>query len=135
MQTEAYVRKAEELFSAGYNCAQAVAGAFADVTDLSPDAVLRASCAFGGGFARTHNNLCGAVSGMGIIAGLVYGSDDPKSKLNLYPRVQAMTAKFQDTFGSVVCAQLLQNRTKTCKDCVRKAAEILAEDLHANEHI
>ena len=143
MKNEEYGERAAALFAEGYNCCQAVAAAFADEAGQPRDLMLRVSCPFGGGFARTHN-ICGAVSGMGIVAGLVYGSDDPRCKLDMYPRVQALCGKFKEQFGSVVCAELLQIqstaaqrglRRKTCADCVRTAAEILAEDLRNNEHI
>ena len=134
MLKEERARKAEELFTGGYNCCQAVAAAFADVTGLPTETVFRMSCPFGGGFARTQN-ICGAVSGMGLIAGLVYGNDDPKCKLEMYPHIRSLTSKFEDQFGSIICAELLRSKTKTCKDCVRTAAEILAEDLSTHEHL
>ena len=152
MQTEDYVRKAEENFQAGYNCCQAVAAAFADVAGLPEETLLRLSCPFGGGFARLRY-VCGAVSGMGLIAGLVYGDGTPDCKKTMYPKTRELTDAFEARFGSIICADLLKGmgthndpptpeaRTegyyhrRSCLDCVRSAAEILAEDLKKNEHI
>ncbi len=68
--------KAEELFRQGYNCAQAVAVAFCDVTGLEPDFAARMASSFGGGLGR-QREVCGAVSGMLMAAGLLYGYDTP----------------------------------------------------------
>ena len=41
--------KAAELFLQGYNCAQAVAVAFSDVTGLTPEFSAKMASSFGGG--------------------------------------------------------------------------------------
>ena len=56
----------------GYNCAQSVAGAFADLTGLSMEQILAVSGGFGGGVGGTHSELCGAVSGAVLVLSLVY---------------------------------------------------------------
>ncbi|MBQ7543138.1 MAG: C_GCAxxG_C_C family protein [Clostridia bacterium] len=146
------MRKAEEYFTAGYNCCQAVAAAFSDVAGLPEETLLRLSCPFGGGFARLRY-VCGAVSGMGLIAGLVYGDGTPDCKKQMYPKIRELSDAFEARFGSIVCSELLRGmgshndppvpdeRTpqyyhrRSCLDCVKAAAEILAKDLEANEHI
>ena len=47
----------------GYNCAQSVAGAFADLTGTAPEQLMAAMGGFGGGVGGSHEELCGAVSG------------------------------------------------------------------------
>ena len=101
-----YEERAAELFLQGYNCAQAVAGAFADKTGLDETTVLKLSSAFGGGFARTRN-VCGAVSAMGMILGLVKSSGDAGDKANVYAAVRELTDEFTDKNGSIICAELL----------------------------
>ena len=49
---------ARELFMQGYNCAQAVACAFCDVTGLEIDAAARMASSFGGGLGRLRE-VCG----------------------------------------------------------------------------
>ena len=44
--------KAYELFLSGYNCTQAVVGAFADVISMDFDTAVRFSSGFGGGMGR-----------------------------------------------------------------------------------
>jgi C_GCAxxG_C_C family probable redox protein len=69
--------RAEELFCKGYNCAQAVAGAFCEECGIPLDTMLRMASPFGGGIGR-QREVCGAVSGMLMIAGLLYGYDVPE---------------------------------------------------------
>ena len=59
---------AEELFLKGYNCAQAVAGAFAEDIGMDFDTAVKTVSSFGGGMGRLRE-VCGAVSGMFFVAG------------------------------------------------------------------
>lgn len=60
---------AEELFLKGYNCAQAVAGAFAEDIGMDFDTAVKTVSSFGGGMGRLRE-VCGAVSGMFFVAAL-----------------------------------------------------------------
>lgn len=103
--------KAAELFLNGYNCAQAVAVAFCDVTGMEEKQTARMVSAFGGGMGRLRE-VCGAVSGMFFVLGQLYGYDnedgDAAKKL-LYQQVQELAAKFREQAGSIVCRELLNN--------------------------
>ena len=61
---------AEQNFENGYNCAQAVLLAFSDLTGLEEKAALSLASSFGGGMGRLRE-VCGAVSGMFMVAGLL----------------------------------------------------------------
>ena len=61
---------AAELFLKGYNCSQSVVVAFSDVTGMTPRHAARISSSFGGGMGRMRE-VCGAVSGMLLVAGLL----------------------------------------------------------------
>ena len=103
--------KAAELFLGGYNCAQSVLVAFCDVTGLEEDFAARLSSSFGGGMGRMRE-VCGAVSGMLMVAGLLYGYDTPGddvSKKAHYTRVQQLAGKFREQVGSIVCREILKN--------------------------
>ena len=102
---------AAELFLEGYNCAQAVAVAFCDVTGLDEKFTARLASSFGGGMGRMRE-VCGAVSGMLMVAGLLYGYDDPKAdaaKKELYQLVQEWAGQFRAEVGSILCRELLDN--------------------------
>ena len=104
--------KAAELFLSGSNCAQAVAVAFCDVTGLEPAFAAKMASSFGGGMGRLRE-VCGAVSGMLMVAGLIYGYEDPGendcNKKAHYQLVQTLAGKFRDEVGSIVCREILKN--------------------------
>ena len=103
--------KAAQLFLQGYNCAQAVMVAYCDVTGLTPDFAARMASSFGGGMGRMRE-VCGAVSGMLMVAGLLYGYEipgDDVSKKEHYHRVQYLAGKFREEAGSIVCREILKN--------------------------
>ena len=104
--------QAAELFVQGYNCAQAVAVAYCDVTGLEPQFAAKMASSFGGGMGRLRE-VCGAVSGMLMVAGLLYGYSDPgegdANKKAHYSLVQELAGKFREEVGSIVCREILQN--------------------------
>ena len=108
MDREYYAAK---LFYEGYNCAQAVAMAFADLVGLDEKFCAKAISSFGGGMGRMRE-VCGAVSGMLMVAGLLYGydtKDDDKAKKEHYARVQELAGKFREENGSIICREILKN--------------------------
>ena len=102
---------AGELFLVGCNCAQAVFLAFSDVTGIDRKVAAKLSSPFGGGMGRMRE-VCGAVSGMLMVLGVLYGYDeqdgDPKKK-QLYKDVQALAGKFREECGSIICREILKN--------------------------
>lgn len=101
---------AARLFSEGYNCAQAVAVAFCDITGLDEAQVARMLSPFGGGFGR-QREVCGAVSGMCFVYGTLYGYDAPNADRQkiVYADVQQLCAAFREKAGSILCREILSN--------------------------
>ena len=102
-------QRAEENFRKGYNCCQSVVLAFADLTDLSEKQLLRASAPLGGGVGRMRE-VCGAVSGMCMVLGLLtYDAEHVtlEEKSALYEREQEVAERFRREYGSIVCRELL----------------------------
>ena len=140
---------AAELFLKGYNCAQAIAVAFSDVTGLDEKFSARMASSFGGGMGRMRE-VCGAVSGMLMVAGLLYGYDTPGddvSKKQHYTLVQNLSGKFREEVGSIVCREILKNppsdpnptprtaefyKIRPCARMVSLAAKILDEYMAEN---
>ncbi len=136
--------KAKAYFLEGYNCAQSVLLAFHEELDLDKETASRMASSFGGGMGRLRE-VCGAVSGMFLAAGLYCGYSDPKDtdgKKAQYQLVQALAKDFRDKNGSIVCRELLGLDHKTdaptpsartaeyykkrpCAELVADAAEIL----------
>ena len=104
--------KAAELFLSGSNCAQAIVVAYCDLTGLEPSFAAKLSSSFGGGMGRLRE-VCGAVSGMLTVVGLLYGYDDPghedANKKAHYQLVQELAGKFREEVGSIVCREILKN--------------------------
>ena len=104
--------KAAELFLSGRNCAQAIVVAFCDVTGLEEGFAAKLSSSFGGGMGRMRE-VCGAVSGMLMVAGLLYGYDEngegDRYKKAHYQLVQALAGQFREEVGSIVCRDILKN--------------------------
>ncbi len=135
--------KAEKLFKNGYNCSQAVLGAFCEELGLNEEVAFRLSSSFGGGMGRMRE-VCGAVSGMFMVAGLAAGYSDPEdaeAKKKHYALIQEMAKAFADINNSIICRELLglvekegdptpEKRTdeyykkRPCAELVKDAAEI-----------
>lgn len=109
IEQSTYAQKAMRLFKEGYNCAQAVFLAFEDKYDIERKTALMLSSSFGGGMGRLRE-VCGAVSGMFMVAGTLYGydsSDDFETKSQHYERIQALANDFSSANGSIICRELL----------------------------
>ena len=104
-----HAAKARALFLEGYNCAQAVVGAFADELGMTQHQAVRLASSFGGGMGGMRET-CGAVTGMLMVAGLLFGYDSPKDdagKKAHYAHVRALAEDFRARHGALVCRELL----------------------------
>lgn len=143
--------KAREIFSKGYNCSQAVVAAFSDVTGLDFETSLKVSSSFGAGMGKMRS-VCGAVTGMYIVAGLLWATtqSDAASKEKHYTLIQQITQRFKDMHNTVVCAELLKNlktdttpkpaertqeyyKVRPCLKFVEDACDILDSIIGTNE--
>ena len=141
--------KAASLFLEGYNCAQAVAVAFADVLGMEEKQVARMVSGFGGGFGRLRE-VCGAVSGMVFVISSLYGydsKDNDDTKMGHYKRIQDLAGQFREVNGSIVCREILKNppsdpapsprtaeyyATRPCARMVYTAAKLTEDYIAAN---
>ena len=138
---------AKSYFLEGYNCAQAVVLAFHKELGLDKETAARMASAFGGGMGRLRE-VCGTVSGMLLVLGLLRGYSDPKDlegKKELYSQVQQLARTFLEHNKSIICRELLgldhhsdeptpslrtpeYYKKRPCADLAADAAKIL-EDL------
>ena len=136
-------------FMKGYNCSQSVVLAFADMFDIDEATLSKLSSSFGGGMGRLRE-VCGSVSGMFMVAGLLYGYDGPETgqlKADHYARIQELARRFEEKHGSIVCRELLglsvrhdvpvpEARTseyykkRPCPEIIGDAAEILEQFIN-----
>ena len=110
LEIEERAQRAVALFKQGYNCSQAVFASCADLYGIADESLaLRLSASFGGGMGRMRM-VCGAASGMFMLAGLHNGSATPhdnEGKMANYAFVQQLAGEFKGTYGSLICAELL----------------------------
>lgn len=143
--------KAMSLFEGGYNCSQSVVLAFSDLFDMDEKVLAQMVSAFGGGMGRLRE-VCGSVSGMFFVTGMLYGYHEPgdfEGKKQLYARVQELAGRYEERNGSIVCRKLLgldherddpvpekrsqeYYRKRPCKELIGCAAEILDQYIQEN---
>ena len=144
--------QAREYFTSGYNCAQSVFLAYQDITGIDEVLAATISAPFGGGMGRLRE-VCGAVSGMTMVAGFIAPNSQPndnENKKNCYATVQALAEEFRAENGSIVCRELLglaqqkddptpsprtgeYYKRRPCAEYVAIAARILGETINSME--
>jgi C_GCAxxG_C_C family probable redox protein len=115
---------------------------------MSVEEAAKLASPFGAGFGKLRE-VCGAVSGMTMVAGKLCGYDDPadaEGKKALYRLIQNMCAEFEAQKGTIICRELLglekgedigepsvrteeYYRSRPCIGACRTAAEIAEKYL------
>ena len=83
--------------------------AYNDIFGIDDETAAAMSSGFGGGMGRMRE-VCGSVSGMVMLAGLIRPATDPTVKdwrTANYALVQEMAGEFKGITGSIVCKELL----------------------------
>lgn len=152
MTTEERIQLARDYFRKGYNCSQSVVLAFQDVIGADCTTLESLSIGLGGGVGRMRE-VCGAVSGMAMVAGFLSetpaDADNHSRKLTVYKTVQELAGQFSKENGSIICRELLGLRadaatspvpqkrdesyykSRPCEAMVACAARLLSEALSA----
>ncbi len=102
INVEERIATARKYFSSGYNCAQSVALTFSDVMGVDAQIVSNLSAPFGGGLGRMRE-VCGAVSGMAMVAGTINPALTPAdrvAKSNTAAITKELAEEFQAQNGS-----------------------------------
>lgn len=153
ISAEERAMRAKKYFQEGYNCAQSVALAYADITNLDESMVATITASFGGGMGRLRE-VCGAVSGMAFVASFVAPcptADNAEAKKANYALVQEFAEAFRKQNGAIVCRTLLgldcpkeeptpsprtaeYYKKRPCADLVYDAALIIGEYLANNQN-
>ena len=122
----------------GYNCAQAVACAYADEAGIPEEVVFRACEGLGLGMG-CKEGTCGALAGAIVVAGLMRSTaqlDAPSSKLGTYELAARMTERFESHCGSLVCRELRGEDSGAplmpCRDCITEGARIVEDMVFEN---
>lgn len=154
-----FADRAKQMFYEGYNCCQAVVGAFAEEiqrrygaegdTFVDAKTAMKMAEGFGGGMGRMRLT-CGAVSAMAFLAGLAHSTGLPKDlkrRGDIYALIRTMAEEFKAENGSYICAELLgpiatadnspypSERTpeyykkRPCPECIYSASKIIEDKL------
>lgn len=121
----------------GYNCAQAVACAFAEDAGVPAEKIRASVGQYGGG----RKNVCGAVMGMYAAYNMKKGYinyEDPANWTEEQKEdLKQLEKRFLEKNQSVLCKELKGVLTgkplRSCRGCVEDAAEILEEYLQGGE--
>lgn len=126
MDIETRAARCREL-KKSYNCAQAVALGFADMTDLPAETLERCTAGYGLGMGNMEGT-CGALTGACMICGLLSADRNEARK-----RMISIMKAFKERNGATTCRELKGVDTgrvlRECPDCVADAAEFLALEL------
>lgn len=148
LDVEARAEQAANNFKSGYNCAQAVYMAYADLFGMEPKTAAVIAAPMGAGIGRMRE-VCGTVSGAALIAGLAIPCDNPSdmaAKTRCYALVQQVADRFREANGSIICRELLgiapikesptpsprteaYYKKRPCVELVRMSATFIGEEL------
>ncbi len=101
------IENSKELFSEGYNCAQATLSGL-NVNELNSNQVQMIASAFGGGMARTGDKcgvVTGALMGLGLKQGYTLSNKKEKQEICVQ-KAQLFMNRFIEEFGSLNCNDL-----------------------------
>ena len=101
--------QAKAYFMEGYNCAQSVYMAYADLFGMDVKQAAIIAAPLGGGMGRLRE-VCGACSASFLVAGLAIPCDNPSdtnAKRDCYAMVQRLAERFREENGSIICRELL----------------------------
>lgn len=119
--------------SGNFNCAQAVACAFADRLQVDADALYNSGNAFGRGMGCMQAT-CGALVGAGIALG--YATHDRQAAMKAMAEIHT---RFQQQNGATICRELkgigIGKPLRSCPGCVADAASFLADILENRDNI
>lgn len=121
------IKKADELHSRGFNCAQVVASLCRDISGADEKTALASMGGFGGGVRC--GEICGAVTGgvysLGLYCPYADGADI-EAKAKIAELTKSFTAAFKEKFGTVVCRELIpEDDHSPCVEYMASAAELI----------
>ena len=133
---EARVARAHELHGGGFNCAQSVACACADLVGADEAIAFKLTEGLGGGMGG-FTETCGAISGGAAIIGFAMsdGPHNPQTKGATYKQVRRLVSRFAEQNGSTLCKELKGKAggpvLRSCPDCVDDGVRMTLDILTA----
>ena len=129
-------RKAFDYHNSGFHCAEAVSKAVIETygQGMSQD-IPKVATAFGGGIGRTHQDICGALTGGLIALGCLFGRNEPGADwTDAYELAAELKHRFVREHGTTNCGVLLetfgpQENMIRCKQLSGEVASMLGAIL------
>jgi len=131
---ESRVQKAVELREKhGYNCAQAILCAYADLFGLDEKTAYHIAEGFGTGMGGM-GDTCGAVSAAFMLLGLKSGNGfgDKAGRAALYKDIRELSDAFKAEAGSTICRELKGQTGRPVypyAKCIETAAKLFESEL------
>lgn len=130
-----YVERADMLHKKGYNCAQSVFCAFADILELDEKTAYKIAEGFGSGMGGQFET-CGALTGAYMVLSMHNSDGELGSKRTrpmTYQMFKEASARFRETAQSTLCREI-KGMTggpvlRSCGGCVTDAAQIVVDML------
>lgn len=136
MPREELEKKAFDLFDGGFCCAEAISRTIVDHFAEHPAGYpVRVASGFCGGLGRTHEDVCGTLTGGVLAVGYLLGRMEPGGDIGEASRIiSEFRRRFLETFGSTCCAVLLQRQGEqekgvNCKRMTAQATGMLSDIL------
>ena len=129
------IEKAVQNKQNGYNCAQSVVCAYAQMFNMSEEDAYRISEGFGSGMGGLQLT-CGAVTGMMMVIGLMNSNavlGDKETRPSTYKLIREAVASFEELNQSSECKVLLNServKLRSCSGCVEDCAIYLEKLIH-----
>lgn len=123
--------KAADYFGSGFHCAEAVAAAVLETLGQPSSEATAHATAFGGGFGKTFEEACGALSGSLIAIGHLHGRRASGMAWDLPAEMGAeIRTRFVEAFGTSNCLKLRirfgeKAQMEECRKVVERTAQML----------
>lgn len=132
--------EADERHQRGYNCAQAVACAYADLVGVSEREAFRSTEGFGLGMGGMEGT-CGALTGACYLVGLATSDgnvESPGTKRDSYALSREIVRRFGEQNGSVSCRELKgvgsdHGPLRPCPGCIADACAFVEDVLFSGQ--
>ena len=126
---ESRVEKAAERKMCGYNCAQAVACTYCDLSGMDEETMRHLTQGYAVGIGASMEGTCGAIIGAVNALGLI--NKNPQKTMQ---SARKIISSFKEQNGTVICKELKGMTDgvvkRECIDCVRDAAALLEQELN-----
>jgi C_GCAxxG_C_C family probable redox protein len=137
LDESAAAKRASTHYQNGLHCAEAVLLAVIESAGAPDNPLLpRVATCFGGGVARTKEELCGALAGGLMAVGCLHGRERPGQSWNVAVALAGeIRSRFTQFYGSTCCSDILealgpQENAHLCHELAGETAALVCRVLN-----